>query len=258
MKNIIIGSSGYIGSKVSNILQDKDTLKLHSKNFDLNSNINKNKYLKFFKSSNILYAAGIKRTKSLNYDSFYKNIDQFSRFLDVTNNYKPNKIILCSSIEVYGRPKSRLNEKSIIEPLNTYAQAKILQEKLLKYYSKKNKFSYVIIRIPGIYGKGDNSGVVNKIVSARKKTKKFTIFGSGSQKRDYVYVDDLSYIINLLLNKNSVMNKTINICTGKSFTIKQIIGFIERQFDTKLFIDKSNNNTMIANRQSSWYPSNFD
>ena len=83
--------------------------------------------------------------------------------------------------------------------------------------------------MPGIYGPGDDDiSLINKFVKSALTKKKVTLIGNGKDKRDLVYVDDIYKII-----KSSIKNKPnilLNIATGKSYNINQIIEFIRSDY----------------------------
>ena len=235
MKIIIIGDTGYIGKNVKSLFNKEEILGFNTKNLDLNkANFNK-KFTNSVQGSIILYAAGIKRTKEISYEAYYKNINQFSNFLSITDLYRPKKILLCSSVEVYGEAKEIINENTSINPLNLYAESKLIQEKLLQYYAMKNNFKSIILRLTGIYGKGNDDGIIKKIIDSQNKKNTFKLFGTGSEYRDYIYIKDLAKIIYLLMKKNT-NQELLNIATGDSSTIKALIRAISKNYQKNFFI----------------------
>ena len=115
---------------------------------------------------------------------------------------------------------------------------KILQEKIIRFFSEKLGFNYLILRLPGVYGKDpENQNIISKMISAKNKKSFFKLNTSGNELRDYVYVNDIGKIINELTIKNT-KSSIVNISSGKSFKINEIKNFIEKNLNKKIYFKK--------------------
>jgi len=65
------------------------------------------------------------------------------------------------------------------------------------------------------------------------KNKPLTIFGNGTQIRDFTHVNDVAEATILAAEKQSTIGKTINIGTGKPTTIQQLANIIMNTTNTK-------------------------
>ena len=244
-KIVLIGSNGFIGSQIKNKLSEKKLINLNSKNMNLFKKKSINKVAHKFKNSIIIYSAGKKRTRGDTYVNFQTNIDFFFNLLHFLSINKPKKVIFLSSIEVYGDYKGskKIDEKTEVKPKTLYSLAKLIQEQALKFFAAKHKFDYLILRLPGIYGKDlENSSIVNKLILSLDKKHTFILKSSGDELRDYVFVKDVANFINHVIKKN-VKNLTINLVTGEPLKLKKIINLIEKNFNKKLFIIKKKINS---------------
>jgi len=81
-----------------------------------------------------------------------------------------------------------------VRPESPYGMAKLLIEQYLEFYKKTYGLDYISLRYANIYGPRQNSkgeaGVVAIFIDKLLHGKGPTIFGDGTQTRDYVYVDD--------------------------------------------------------------------
>ena len=68
------------------------------------------------------------------------------------------------------------------------------------------------------------SSVISRIF--KNKNKILEIWGDGSEKRDFLYVDDLINAIFLIIKKQKNKFKLYNLSYGKSFSIKEIVKLI--------------------------------
>lgn len=133
-----------------------------------------------------------------------------------------SKFIFISTCEVYGIPKSEvINEEHPLNPLSNYGKSKAAAETSLLDYSKNNKIVLTILRLTNVYGPGEIiSRAILNFIKAVTKNETPTIYGDGSDKRDFMYVDDIVMYIIAAIEKGD--NNIYNVVTGKSYTIKEI------------------------------------
>ena len=133
---------------------------------------------------------------------------------------------------------------------NLYGLLKIQSECLYKYYASLNcECQYKILRISNVYGhhefhKTIDNGIINILLKNYKNNKETEITSSNVSK-NYIYVDDLSNIIHLLINY--IFNKNyeiINIGSPYNYTIDDIINIILKKFTINI---KYNNNKIYNN-----------
>lgn len=130
------------------------------------------------------------------------------------------KIIFTSSAAVYGKNWLRARKESDeLYPENLYALTKIIGENIVKYYSWKTDFNYVILRPFNVYGENQESGyLVSDIISKYSNNRKIVDVISPDSVVDMIYINDL---VNVLLQ--SIINKgTFNVCTGKPIKISEV------------------------------------
>jgi UDP-glucose 4-epimerase len=122
----------------------------------------------------------------------------FKNILSVAAKKNVKKIIFSSSSAVY--PDDALgpfNEQSKVVPSSPYGQSKLCGESLLKQWCKENGVRVgAALRYFNVYGPrqeadSDYASVIPKFLSKIKNNKPITIYGDGSQTRDYIYVSDI-------------------------------------------------------------------
>lgn len=103
------------------------------------------------------------------------------------------KIIHISAAAVYGIPKDGqlFTEEDVPQPDTPYALAKKAAEDVADFYHRNFGLSFVILRPPNVYGPGSDHGVVYNFKKSARETGGVNIHGDGTQKRDFLYVDDL-------------------------------------------------------------------
>lgn len=133
------------------------------------------------------------------------------------------RIVVVSSISVYGALQTPFKETDKPEPKDLYGISKLAMEESLKVLAKIHKFEYVITRLHNVYGPRQNMqdpyrNVVTIFMNALLKGEPYYIFGDGNQQRCFSYIDD---VIEALYKCGSldVNGMTFNIGSDKSYTL---------------------------------------
>ena len=134
------------------------------------------------------------------------------------------KVVYASSSSVYGNPKKiPIAENSERHPINPYGKTKLDGEFLAEKYSK-DKVSIIGLRYFNVYGKGQTgsyAGVITKFINRLKQGKSPLIFGSGTQLRDFIFVEDVA-LANIAAMQSNVNTGFFNIGTGIMTSIQQL------------------------------------
>jgi len=134
------------------------------------------------------------------------------------------KVVYASSSSIYGNPKKiPIKENSERNPINPYGKTKLDDELLAEKYSKDN-VSIIGLRYFNVYGKGQTdsyAGVITKFINRLKQGKSPIIFGSGTQLRDFIFVEDVA-LANIAAMQSNVKNGFFNIGTGITSSIQHL------------------------------------
>ena len=179
------------------------------------------------------------------------------------NNFK---VVYASSSSVYGHQENvPILENYEKKPINPYGQTKLDDEELAKKYGKQG-VKIIGLRYFNIFGKGQTleyAGVITKFLDRIKERKAPIIFGSGSQIRDFIHVEDVANA-NYLAMKSDVSNSHVNIGTGNSISILELAKImidisgleLEPIMEKALEgdIEKSQSNNSLARKSFDWIP----
>lgn len=139
------------------------------------------------------------------------------------------KIVYTSTLLVYPDLPRLHTESDSLEPESQYERAKVLEERLLVRGLRRTDVGLCIARLSNVYGDVKNRGLIHWIFSAALHNEKFVMNGNGTQVRDYIYVDDVArFMVFLILRKQESSVEIFNIATGRGYTIRQLIGHIQR------------------------------
>lgn len=138
------------------------------------------------------------------------------------------RIVHAGSSEIYGDLKYvPIDEKHPLQPRSPYAAAKASSENLLESYYHTYGLPVVKSRFFNIYGPRQGlDQVIPKFILQSLNNKKITIYGNGTQTRDYTYVDDAVKGYGILGIKENLEGKTINLGSEKEIKIKDLAKLI--------------------------------
>ncbi|MEC4847582.1 MAG: NAD-dependent epimerase/dehydratase family protein [Nitrosarchaeum sp.] len=152
------------------------------------------------------------------------------------------KVVYASSSSVYGNPKKiPIKENSERNPINPYGKTKLDDEFLAEKYSKDN-VSIIGLRYFNVYGEGQTgsyAGVITKFLNRLKEKKSPIIFGTGTQLRDFIFVEDVARA-NIAAMQSNVNNGFFNIGTGITTSIEQLAKIMIELSGLKLEIQYEN------------------
>ena len=276
MKKILVtGGAGYIGSKIVTDLINKNLEVFVIDNLSTGFKYLINKKAKFYKCDiadkvrikkiinnynvdSVIHCAAstnVKESETNSRKYLINNVKKTEIFLNLIKQTSVKNIIYSSTCAVYGKVKKKVNEKSKLKPDNYYGKTKVLAEKLVIKYSKKNRLNYAILRFFNVGGsdiknkigcvKNNNQLLKNFSEEIKKKTYKIKIFGNnyntpdGTCVRDFIHISDLSKIHLLILKKINTKNKSyiLNCGYGKGYSIINIKKIFEKIIKKKLKID---------------------
>src|SRR6185312_2345877 len=129
---------------------------------------------------------------------------------------------------VYGEGDGQelpLDESAPIAPMAPYGQSKFAGEGYLALYRRLYGLSAAALRLGNVYGPRQDplgeAGVIGIFCGLLLEGRRPTIFGDGTQTRDYIYVDDV--VAALLAAATSEAAGPINIGTGIETDVLELV-----------------------------------
>lgn len=137
------------------------------------------------------------------YPFIQSNIIGTYNLLEQARKYKPNKVIIVSTDEVYGAIlDGSYNEDSRLNPTNPYSAAKAAGDMLAVAYYNTYKVPIIITRTENNYGEYQHPQKVFPVfVKKALADELLPVYGDGKHKRMWLYVKDHCTAIDLLLEK---------------------------------------------------------
>lgn len=140
----------------------------------------------------------------------------------------PRIIYAASGDSRYGAPTTLpATEDTAVHPLSPYAAAKLAGEFYMHAYAEMYGLAPICLALANVYGPrqdphGRAGSVVTIFGSAMISGRLTTIYGDGSDTRDYVYVDDVVTAFLCAADAPLTTTGTINIGTGVQTTVTEL------------------------------------
>lgn len=146
--------------------------------------------------------------------------------LNLSVAYGVRKFIhISSGGAVYGEPKYvPCDEDHPVQPMAPYGATKYVLELYLHMYKEIYKLDYTILRYANIYGPRQDpageAGVIAIFIGLMLKNRPITIYDTGEQLRDYMYVKDCATANLIALEKGS--GRVYNLGSGVGTSVNQL------------------------------------
>src|SRR5215471_7600638 len=145
------------------------------------------------------------------------------------------RVVYASSSSIYGdSPVLPKRENMMPEPISPYAVSKYAGELYAQSFYKVLGFETVGLRYFNVFGPRQHpsslyAAVIPKFIALMLNGEQPTIFGDGTQTRDFTYIENV-VSANLLACQapaGSVCGKTFNIAVGTNFTLNQLYSLLQ-------------------------------
>lgn len=225
--NLIIGKRSNLSQKLSQQIANCILISSDSIDIELSDIINKvrepiNLIFNNFQNSILL-------GEHSRLDKYIENsIAVTSKILTMLSegNVSVLKIIYTSSSSVYGNNKF-CSETDHPMPTSLQASLKVANEELIKRFCSAYNIKYTITRIFNMYGGNDHFSVISKIKNSYFNHEALEIINNGTGIRDYVYIDDVVEIYNIILSLNEAP-KILNIASGNGRRVVDFLNILDR------------------------------
>lgn len=155
---------------------------------------------------------------------FDSNVVISKNVLYSVKQYAPEtRFMFLSSAGVYGNPdKNPIDEHCEKNPISPYALHKALVEEMCQYFVKQHDMDIRILRIFSAYGAGLRKQIFWDMGQKVKEHGRLELFGTGKETRDFIYIDDLVRVIQLIMQSQREEEFIYNIANGKESSIREI------------------------------------
>lgn len=156
------------------------------------------------------------------------NVEGMHTLLQIAVDAGVKKVVFSSSLYAYGRTSGEpFDEAELPRPWTVYGISKLAGENLLTHFAQNRQLAGVALRYLFVYGPRQFAGMGYKSVIMKNGERLRdglapTIYGSGKQTLDYVFVDDVVDATVRAMQSN-VQSEVINIGSGVPTTVSKLI-----------------------------------
>jgi len=252
-KIYIAGHTGLVGSAILRSLQAQGYSRFLLRTIeelDLTKQSLVESFLQQEKPDYVFLAAakvgGIHANNTYPADFIYINLQIQTNIIHAAYKSNVKKLCFLGSSCIYPKfAPQPIKEDSFLdgklEPTNEpYAIAKIAGIKMCQAYNRQYGTNYISVMPTNLYGHFDNfdlksshvlPALIRKFIEARKEgSPSVTVWGTGSPKREFLFVDDLADACVYLMNHYDD-GEIINIGVGEDVTILQLANIIKEEVD---------------------------
>jgi len=137
--------------------------------------------------------AGVRASWGKSFEIYTRNnIEVTQKLLEFYKNRKIKKFVYASSSLVYGDAELQMRENSLLKHVSPYGVTKLAGENLCYLYWKNYGVPTVSLRYFTVYRPRQKPNMaIHKFVKAILNEEEITVFGDGTQTRDFTFVDDV-------------------------------------------------------------------
>lgn len=244
---LILGHSGFIGGALMRTLGARPGLTVEGVSpgtIDLtNAQDAGSLAAKFTPETAVILCSAIRRQDGDNQENFFRNLSMAANLAPLLAERPVGRFVYFSSAAVYGEDVEGrgIGESTPVRPTSYYGAAKFAAECLLrKAVEKQSPSPLLILRPPTVYGPGGLGAGSNYspagFLLAALRGRPLTLWGDGSELREFVLLDDLVRVVDDLLDHP--FSGTLNVVSGVSRSFREAADIAYRLADAPARIDE--------------------
>lgn len=167
------------------------------------------------------------------------NLEGFLNVLEVARRFDVPKVVYASTSSIYSACTPPHREDMPVRPRTFYEFVMLAREQAASIYYDYYGIECVGLRYFSIYGpreqhKGRYANVISQFIWKILRGEQPTIYGDGSQTRDFTFVKDAARATVLAMEKRGLKAEVINVGTGRETTFNEVVRLINRVLGTNV------------------------
>ena len=257
MKALVTGTAGFIGSHLTEALLDRGTAVVGIDCFtdyyaralkEANLAVNATKPGFEFVESSIQMAdlgallegvthvfhlaaqAGVRKSWGRDFRTYTEhNVDASQRLLEACVGRPIQKFVYASRSSLYGDARTiPVAEDALPKPLSPYGVTKLAAEHLCQLYWANHRVPTTSVRYFTVYGPRQRPDMAfNRFITAALSNQPITIYGDGSQTRDFTFVSD-AVAATIAAGDRGVPGRAYNVGGGSRVSVQHVLDILER------------------------------
>lgn len=168
------------------------------------------------------------------------NITGTLNLLELARRHQIKQFVFGSSSSVYGiNAKVPFSEDDPIrQPISPYAATKGSGELLCHTYSHLYNLRCICLRFFTVYGPRQRPDLaIHKFARLISAGKPIPVFGDGTTRRDYTYIDDIVAGVIAAIDYDQSNYEAINLGESRTVELRELISLLEKELDTHAVIE---------------------
>jgi len=161
------------------------------------------------------------------------NVQGLQNLLELSREWGCPHFVFASSSSVYGiNPNVPWHEEDhVLMPISPYAATKVAGELLGHVYSHLYGIRFIALRFFTVYGPRQRPDLaIHKFARKMIERTPIQIYGDGSTRRDYTYIDDIIQGIMSAIKYDKSQYEVINIGNNTPTRLAELIEIMEKEF----------------------------
>jgi len=164
--------------------------------------------------------------------NYTNNVVATANVINACITHDVKRIVFTSSMAVYGEGKPPFNENDLPKPVDPYGIAKYACEMDVQVAGEQHGLDWCIIRPHNVYGCNQNiwdryRNVLGIWIYQKLNGQPITIYGDGSQKRSFSYIDDCLLPLWNAADAQQASKQIINLGSKKEYSILGAAGILQ-------------------------------
>jgi len=169
------------------------------------------------------------------------NIDGTVNLLELAREHGTKQFVFGSSSSVYGInanvPFSE--DDPIRQPISPYAATKAAGELICHTYTHLYGIRSVCLRFFTVYGPRQRPDLaIHKFARLLSEGKPIPVFGDGTTRRDYTYIDDILAGVRAAIDYSESDYEVINLGESRTVELRELIALLEKELGVSAKIDR--------------------
>lgn len=169
------------------------------------------------------------------------NINGTLNLLELSREFGVKQFVFGSSSSVYGI-NSKIpfaEDDKIFQPISPYAATKAAGELLCHTYTHLYDIRTVCLRFFTVYGARQRPDLaIHKFAKLILQGQPIPVFGDGTTRRDYTYVDDIIQGVRASIDYDKNMHEIFNLGESRTVELRELIALLEENLGVKAVIER--------------------
>src|SRR5215211_7255027 len=169
------------------------------------------------------------------------NINGTVNLLELARAHNVRQFVFGSSSSVYGENEKVpfAEDDPVNRPISPYAATKAAGELLCHTYSHLFGLRCVCLRFFTVYGARQRPDLaIHKFARLISEGRPIPVFGDGTTRRDYTYVDDIVAGVRASMDYDGSDYEVVNLGGSRTVSLGELIALLERELGREAVIDR--------------------